>query len=57
MAASSGIGYGPATVPYASRRTETGELARGFRAAMDPDRRPPPRAAQPPRPHRYSLRE
>lgn len=31
-----GTGYDPAAEPYAGRLAETGELARGFRAAMDP---------------------
>ncbi|MFE1839499.1 polysaccharide lyase 8 family protein [Streptomyces sviceus] len=31
-----GTGYDPAAEPYASRLAETGELARGFRAAMAP---------------------
>ncbi|WP_434600559.1 polysaccharide lyase 8 family protein [Streptomyces sp. A5-4] len=31
-----GVGYDPATEPYAGRLRETGELARGFRASMVP---------------------
>lgn len=33
-----GTDYDPAAEPYAGRLAETGELARGFRAAMDPTR-------------------
>ncbi|WP_455359243.1 polysaccharide lyase 8 family protein [Streptomyces sp. SYSU K21746] len=36
LALSLGTGYDPATEPYASRLTETGRLAAGFRASMAP---------------------